>query len=141
MRKNNGLAGVDIIIAIIAITIFSTLIISMIYSNVMENVKLKKETLAMIYITEIFENIGIEDYNNLPIGSYQNIKVNEYDERIEQLVPDTILEGYIIDMVITENLDGVTTNEGILKKIQITITYEVGEKTFSSSMERLKIKE
>ena len=41
-----------------AVMIFSSLIFAMIFNNAVENVKLKKETMAMIYITEIFETIG-----------------------------------------------------------------------------------
>ena len=35
----------------------------------------------------------------------------------------------------------IMDNEDILKKIQLTLTYEVGNKIFNSSMERMKIKE
>ena len=89
-RGDRGLATVDMIIAIIAIMIFSSLIVSMMYSNVMENVKLKKETLAMIYMTEIFENVGRENYSNLSVGTYEDITVNTYDEYIEGLIPEDL---------------------------------------------------
>jgi len=141
IKNDKGLAGVDMIIAIIAVMIFSTLIVSMMYSNVMENVKLKKETLAMIYMTEIFENVGIENYSNLSVGTYENITVNTHDGYIEGLIPEDLPEGYEVDMVITNELEGVTNNEDILKKVQLTLTYKVGDKFFSSSMERMKIKE
>ena len=140
-RDDRGLATVDMIIAIIAVMIFSSLIVSMMYSNVMENVKLKKETLAMIYITEIFENIGIENYNNLAVGSYEDITNNTYDIYVEGLIPEDLPEEYKVDMVITNNFEGVKNNEDILKKVELTLTYGVGEKIFSSSMERMKIKE
>lgn len=140
-RGDRGLATVDMIIAIIAIMIFSSLIVSMMYSNVMENVKLKKETLAMIYMTEIFENVGRENYSNLSVGTYEDITVNTYDEYIEGLIPEDLPEDYIVDIVITNNLEGVKNNEDILKKVELTLTYKVGEKIFSSSMERMKIKE
>ena len=140
-KKENGLAGIDMVIAIIAIMIFSTLIISMIHNNTIENVKLKKETLAMIYITEIFENIGIQSYDNLPIGTYSDIGANEYDEKIESLIPDNAISNYKIDMKIEENLDGLVKNENILKKIELTLTYKVVNKSYTCYMERMKIKE
>lgn len=141
MKKNNGLTGVDIIIAIIAIMVFSTLILSMIYSNVMENVKLKKETLAMIYITEIFENVGIEEYSKLPIGNYENITVNNYNVDIEKLIPEDFPEDYKVDIGITNFSEVGNDKEDIIKKVKLKLTYEVGNKIFSSSMERMKIKE
>lgn len=141
IRNSKGLAGVDMIIAIIAIMIFSTLIVSMMYSNVMENVKLKKETLAMIYMTEIFENIGIESYSNLTVGAYVDITGKDYDKFIEGLIPNDLPEGYDVDLTISDQLEGITNNKDVLKKIELTLTYEVGKKIFSSSMERMKIKE
>lgn len=141
IKKNSGLAGIDMVIAIVAIAIFSTLIISMMYSNVMENVKLKKETLAMIYITEIFENVGIGNYDNLTTGNYVDITNNEYIEEIEKLIPESFPKDYKVSINITDELYGVTNNEDILKKIELTLTYEIGDKTFSSSMQRMKIKE
>lgn len=141
MRKENGLAGIDIIIATIALMLFSTLIVSMMYSNVMENVKLKKETLAMIYITEIFENIGIEDYSNLENGSYENIGENSYADVIENIVPEEAKDEYQIDILITDELENVAENEDIMKKIEVTLTYEINNKKYTYSMERMKVKE
>lgn len=129
IKKDNGLAGVDVIIAIIAVMIFSTLIISLISNNVMENVKLKKETLAMIYITEIFENIAIEDYENVT------------ETNIDNFLPEEIGEEFQVEMQVTQELEGVANNENILKKVEVTLTYDVGDKTYTCSMQRMKIKE
>lgn len=141
VRNNKGVAGVDIVIAIIAITIFSTLIISMIYSNVTENVKLKKENLAMIAITEIFEKVGIENYSNLENGTYNDIGNNNYSEVIENLVPQYAIDNFKVDLIITDQLEDVNNMENIIKKIKITLTYEVGNKTYNCSMQRMKVKE
>lgn len=129
VKKDNGLVGVDMIIAIIAITIFSTLIVSLMYKNVVENVKLKKETLAMIYITEIFENIGIEMYDNVT------------EDNISSLVPEEALKNYEVEITVTNDLNGVANNEQIMKKVTIKMSYEVDNKTYSCSMQRMKIKE
>ena len=139
IKKNNGLAGIDIIIAIIAIMLFSTLIISMIHNNLIENVKLKKENLAMIYITEIFESIGIQDYNNEAYNSLSG----EYTEILvaNDLVTQEILDNFKVEMAVITELDGVTDNEDILKKVRVRLTYNIGNKTYVSSMERMKIKE
>lgn len=141
IKNNKGVAGVDIVIAIIAITIFSTLIISMIYSNVTENVKLKKENVAMIAITEIFEKVGIENYSNLENGTYNDIGNNDYSEVIENLIPQYAIDNFKVDLGITNQLEDVSNTEDIIKKIQITLTYEVGNKTYNCSMQRMKVKE
>ena len=141
LKKEKALAGVDVVIAVVAITIFSTLIISLISNNVIENVKLKKDSLAMIYITEIFENIGIESYSNLENGDYEDIGNSDYNTNIENLIPQEALDIYKVDLVITDQLEDVENNENIIKKIVVTLTYNVNNKNYTYSMERMKIKE
>lgn len=138
-KKENGFTIIDTVIAIIAITVFSTLIITLIYNNALENIKLKKETLAMIYITEIFEKVGIESYENLIIGEYTDIGNNSYDDKIKKLVLDDMLEQYKIDIKITEYDED--NKEHIIKKITATLTYKITDKEYVCSMERMKIKE
>ena len=103
--------------------------------------KLKKDSLAMIYITEIFENIGIESYSNLENGDYEDIGNNDYNTNIENLIPQEALEIYKVDLVITDQLEDVENNENIIKKIVVTLTYNVNNKNYTYSMERMKIKE
>lgn len=139
IKNNKGFAGVDMIIAVIAITIFSTLILSLMGNNVIENLKLTKETMAMIYITEIFENVGIQPFDS----EVYNIIGTDYTEITEEniLVPEEVINNYKVEMAATTELDGVTNNENILKKIKIKLTYQVANKDYVCSMERMKIKE
>lgn len=141
IRKESGLAEVDLIIATIAIIAFSTIIVFLMYNNTMENIKLKKETLAMIYITEIFENIGIENYQNLENGNYEDIGNNTYNSIIENLVPVNMIDDYNVDLIITDELNNVENNENIIKKFLVTLTYKINNKDYTYSMERMKIKE
>lgn len=129
IKEEKALAGMDVVIAIIAVSIFSTLIFSMMYSNVMENVKLKKETLAMIYITEIFENIAIANYED----------VNEAN--INNLIPTEASNNFDIQISITNQLNGVSNSEDIIKKVTVTLKYNVANKTYSCSMQRMKSRE
>lgn len=141
IKKENGLAGTDVVIAVVVIMLFSTLIIALIYNNFMENVKLKREALAMIYITEIFENVGIANYEDLKNGNYIDIENNSYSDNIKNLIPLDMVGGYNVNLVITNDLQNVENNENILKKIVVTLTYRINNKKYSCSMERMKIKE
>ena len=129
IRKNNGIVGTDIVIAIIAAAIFSTLIISMIYNNVTQNVKLKKETLAMIYMTEFFENVGIANYDYINTTNVSN------------LIPEEAKNLFDIQVDVSDTFSGVPADQYIMKKIQAVFKYEVGGNIYTCSMERLKIKE
>lgn len=129
-KSKDGLAGIDMVIAVVAITIFSALIISLMYYNATENIKVTKETLAMIYITEVFENIGIANYEDVT------------QDNISNLIPEAVYNsGYDIEIsVVNPDIENVEEQDNI-KKVKLTLTYEVGSKTYTCSMERLKVKE
>lgn len=128
IKKNSGLAGIDIVIAIIAIVIFTTLILALMYNNAMENIKIVKETLAMVYITEIFENIGIADFDEVTAGNENNF------------IPEEVNKNYEVNLKIEDEFEDLE-KQNIIKKINIIIKYEIGDKTYSCSAERLKAKE
>lgn len=128
IKKNSGLAGIDIVIAIIAIVIFTTLILALMYNNAMENIKIVKETLAMVYITEIFENIGIADFDEVTAGNENNF------------IPKEVNKNYEVNLKIEDEFEDLE-KQNIIKKINIIIKYEIGDKTYSCSAERLKAKE
>ena len=129
MKTNKGLAGVDMIIAIIVIVIFATLILTLMGNNAIENAKITKETMAIIYITEIFDKVAIADYEDI------------IQEKTNDLIPQDALKNYKIDIAIENNSEELEKQEDIIKKIKVTLTYNVGNKNYTTSMERYKIKE
>ena len=56
-KNNKGFVGIDMVVSVVAILAFSGLIATLMYNNYLENMKIKKEALATIYLTEIFENV------------------------------------------------------------------------------------
>lgn len=136
-KNNNGFVGVDMTIAILAIIMFSVLIISLMYNNFLENMKIKKEALATIYLTETLENVGIANYDDI---TQENI-----DNGVINLIPPEI-ENYNYTMkieVLTDilSLSDAQKQTGIVKKVKATISYKVGNKNYQYIMERAKIKE
>lgn len=129
LKKDNALAGVDIVISVIVIIIFSGLILTLIQNNAMENLKLSKETMAMIYATEIFENIGIAKYDDVI-----EVKANDF-------IPKEALDNYTVDIKIDENLEEIQEGQELIKKISLTLKYNIGNKEYDCYMERLKVRE
>ena len=136
-KKNNGFVGVDMVIAILIIITFSTFIISSMYNNFLENLKIKKEALATIYLTEVLENVGIINFDDL---TQENI-----DNGVINVVPSEI-ENYNYTMKINVFTDDLSLSDaqkqtGIVKKVKATISYTAGNKKYQYIMERAKIKE
>lgn len=141
LKNDKAMTMTELIISIVAIIMFSTLIFSLFYYNVMENYKLTKETMAMIHMTEILENVGIESFENLNVGNYTDVGDNKYELSIEKLVPARAKDNYKVDIIITDEFSGLTNNEKIMKKVKVTLTYEINNKKYACSLERMKIKE
>jgi len=131
LKNNKGFVAIDTTIAVIAVIIFSILIISLIYNNSLENLKIKREALATIYLTETLENISIAAYEDVT------------QENIESFIPsDLASNNYNMEINISSDLELTNTkNEDIMKKVTATISYEFGNKTYSYSIQRNKIKE
>lgn len=133
IKKSKGFVGIDMIISIAGILIFSALIFSLMYSNSLENVKIRKEAMAAIYMTEIMENIGIASYE----------QVNQENVDNGNFLPSDVPNSYEIDIIITDELTISDTqkNEDIVKKVIASVSYYVGNKDYKLSIERVKMKE
>lgn len=136
-KNNNGFVGADMTIAVFAIIIFSTLIVSLMFNTFLENLKIKKEALATIYLTETLENVGIVNYDDI---TQENI-----DSGVINLIPPDI-ESYNYTMKIEVLTDSLSLSDaqkqtGIVKKVKATISYIIGNKNYQYIMERAKIKE
>ena len=136
-KNNNGFVGIDMAIAVFAIIIFSTLIVSLMFNTFLENLKIKKEALATIYLTETLENVGIVNYDDI---TQENI-----DSGVINLIPPDI-ESYNYTMKIEVLTDSLSLSDaqkqtGIVKKVKATISYIIGNKNYQYIMERAKIKE
>lgn len=124
INRESGFVGVDMILSILAVLIFSGLIISLMYNNAVENIKIKRQALAIIYLTETFENIGIANYEDVTQENKANFIPTEVADK-----------NYEMDITINED-----ENEQITKKITATISYKLANKKYEYSIERIKMK-
>ena len=121
-KNSKGFVGTDIIISIIAIVLFSSLILALILNNSSKSVKLYKDAQATLYLTETLEKIGISVYSE----NYENCKPQEAIEK-----------GYTITI---DEPKKIGEND-IIQKISVDIKYKIGNKTYKQTMTRTKIKE
>ena len=127
LKSKKGFTAVDISISIIAIILFTSTILSLMYNVRMENLRMQDKLLATIYLTETLENIGIAEYEDVTTDN-------------TEIIPD-IPDTFNIKINVDKVSDTDTTKEDIIKKATVTISYKIGDKTYEESAERLKIKE
>ena len=131
IKSNKGYVAIDMAVAIIGIIVFSGLIISLMYSNFLGNARTKKEAIAAIYLTEIMENVGIATYDDIKQDNIENLKPADLRESSSNNDKN----------IYTIKIDIVEIKTDIIKKVTSTISYTVGNKTYSNTLERIKIKE
>lgn len=130
LKNNKGFTGADIVIAIVAIIIFTSTILALMYNVKFENLKIRAKLLADIYLTETLENIGIASYDDV---SQENI-----DNLIPEM-PDVFSSKIEISKINEE--ENTDKTEDIIKKVTVKVLYKIGNKTYEESAQRLKVKE
>lgn len=126
LKNKKGFTGIDISISIIAIIIFTSTILGLMYNVKMENLKMQSKLLANIYLTEALENIAIAEYDD----------VTSENSSIILDMPDA----FNIKMDVTKISDEDGVKEDIIKRVNVTISYKIGDKIYEESAERLKIR-
>lgn len=140
-KSSKGFIGTDVIISIIAIMIFSSIILALILNNSLENIKLYKQAQATIFLTETLENIG--DYDYIKVADYSN----EYNtEKLTESIEKNYnkckpIEAANKNYNITINKPELLGKNDIIQKITVDIEYTIGDKTYKQTMQRTKIKE
>ena len=128
IKNSKGFTGTDIVLSIILVIIFTSIILSLMYNVKMENDKIKLKTITNIYLMETLENIGIASYEEIT-----NENINLFPAEMSDSFGKTINVQQL-------NLED-PTKEDIIKKVKVTISYTIKDKTYEEVAERLKIKE
>lgn len=88
-------------------------------------------------ITEIFEKIDLENYDNIT------------EERISNMITESGLNDYFneeknkshVDFTITNYKEEAEVEEDLIKKINITVTYKIGGKNITFPISKVKVRE
>lgn len=128
LKNKNGFTGIDVAISLLAIIIFTSVILALMYNVRLENLKIQAKSVANIYLIETLENIGIAKYDDVT-------------ENNTNLIPQ-MPEAYQVTLnIINISQEDTSKTDDIIKKVKATISYKIGNKTYTQEVERLKVKE
>ena len=128
IKDNKGFTQTDIVISIIAVMLFTTIILSVMINVKNSNAKLKAKSIANIYMTEILENIGIAQYEDIT------------EENKSKFIPE-MTKAFETQINVTKVSDEDSKKEDEIKKVEVKIPYKIGNKTYEENAKRLKVKE
>ena len=129
IKNSKGFTQTDIVVAVVAIIFFTTLIVALMTNVKVQSTKLKGKLLANIYLTEALENVGILQYDYVT-------------EENKNLIFPKMTDAFTPQLSISKLTDEDNTkDEDVIKKVEVKITYQIGNKTYEETAQRLKVKE
>lgn len=129
IKNSKGFTQTDIVVAVVAIIFFTTLIVALMTNVKVQSAKLKGKLLADIYLTEALENVGILQYDYVT-------------EENKNLIFPKMTDVFTPQLSISKLTDEDNTkDEDVIKKVEVKITYQIGNKTYEETAKRLKVKE
>lgn len=124
--NNKGVTGIDLTISIIVLSIFAGLITSLMSSIYKNSLEIQKSANAMAYATMILEKIDEKSFNEID-ESFATRLINS-----GEIDMDT---AYNVNLAIAE------TDEELLKKVIVQVSYDVSGEQKVITINKLKIKE
>lgn len=129
IKNSKGFTQTDIVVAVVAIIFFTTLIVALMTNVKVQSAKLKGKLLADIYLIEALENVGILQYDYVT-------------EENKNLIFPKMTDVFTPQLSISKLTDEDNTkDEDVIKKVEVKITYQIGNKTYEETAQRLKVKE
>lgn len=133
IKRNKGITGVDVTIAIIIIAIFTGLIANLMYSSYKTAVIIQKSAKANAYATMILEKVDEKAFDEIdPTNFVTNLKTNG----------EISIDGdYTVDMTAEDYGDYRIDGKYAFKKISLTISYNVSSENKKLIINKLKVRE
>lgn len=140
IRKQNGFAAADALIAILILSIFTGIIATLSYNVYIASVATKRNVEADSYIIDFFEHVDLisfEDVTEQNLIDYINnlgdskISAREYN----QLRFET---PYKMQIEVLDYIPDGSTIGGLTKIVHIAISYDVAKKTNTIEIHHLK---
>ena len=157
LKKSNGFAASDALIAILIIALFTGIIASLLYNIYLSNTSLKRMSKANGYIVDVFEYIDkiyYDEVNKDNLISYFNKKYyykedgttpKEDTEVMAAVDEGTINTPYkvIIDLKNYSEIEGNDNTQelDLVKEITMTVKYKLGNKDQELTIKRIKQRE
>lgn len=124
LKENKGFAATDITIAVIIILIFVSIITTAYYNYYLTITSKNRNAIATNCIIDVIENAEMMDYEDITEDTLK-AKIQElYDN-------NTLPQQYKVTALVEKynETDGNTNKKDLIKKITVTVQYEIGKKT------------
>ena len=137
IKSEAGATGMDMAAGIMIFILSAAVVASMYYQIYVTTIQIKVHQYALGCITDIFEKIDLESYENVS------------EDKVKELIKQSGLETYFNDekndsrvySYLENYKDESKVDQDLVKKITITVVYTVGENQMTLPMSKIKVKE
>lgn len=136
-KKNNGFTGIDIALAVLIITIFMSVITSLYINLYTSNVEILRREQAIGYATSILEKIDELYYNDVNNETFNVVEKSNGKKSVAGIDIDS---GYDVNINIEKYNPG-DIDIDVVKTINLTVSYKVGNKQKNIDFTKIKEKE
>lgn len=130
IEQEKGIAGTDILIAIIIIVLFSSIIIGGMYNSFLTSAKNEYAAIATSYIIQFMEYVDKTNYDSVTVNNLESIRDKS-----------SIDSAFDIDFAVEKYQDTHEGTQDLLKTVTITINYTLANQKETIEISKLKVKE
>ena len=131
IRSEKGITNIDYVVAIIIFMIGSVAVLGLYYNMYKTMSKIKIDETIIGYITEICEDIDLENYGDV-----------DTEEEINQIIRSAnIPEQYLVECIGIEKQNDTNEALDVVQKINIKVSYSYGDSNREYVIKKVKVKE
>lgn len=131
IRSEKGITNIDYVVAIIIFMIGSVAVLGLYYNMYKTMSKIKIDETIIGYITEICEDIDLENYRDV-----------DTEEEINQIIRSAnIPEQYLVECIGIEKQNDTNEALDVVQKINIKVSYSYGDSNREYVIKKVKVKE
>lgn len=130
LKSNKGISMADVVIALLILIILSGVIGNILYQIAYNNAALRMNVIATDYAVKIAEYIDKIPYENVTNGM-----------QITEINGEQIIDKFNVSIEVENYNNDDSTKEDIIKKVIITVNYNILKETKNYKIQKLKIKE
>ncbi len=136
IKSNGGYSGIEIAISLGIISITLVILAALYFNMYIGNIEIERRTQALNYASQIFEKVSEYYYSEV---TPENFAITQNSSGNNEVAGIEIPKSYEVLV----NIQNYKTNEAtdVVKNVQITITYKVGNKDNTITLNRFKTKE
>ena len=131
IKSNRGVSITDVVIALIILTIFTGVIGNLIYQIAYNN--------AALRVNAIVADYAVKEAEYIDKIAYEDVQTS--NEKITKINGEDVLDAFTVKLDVEDYKGNDETKQDIIKKVTITVNYNILKDEKSYKIEKLKIKE